>query len=355
VVLFVAVLPTLGVGGKKLYRVEAPGPAPEGVRPHIRETARILWFIYLGLTLVEVAALWALTPMDLFESICHTFATMATGGFSTSSASVGDWDTGVAPWIVIIFMVLAGGNFGLYYQAMRGRLSQVWADPEFRLYLILLGGGAVLVTMSIWGQTLTSTAGDPLEPAPVTTVREALFTTVSIQTTTGFCTTDFDLWPFLAKAVLIALMFVGGCAGSTAGGIKVIRIWIAMKIMVAEIEKAFRPNVVRPLKVAGGSIEPEQRLGVLAYIVGIIFLFAVGSLALMLLESHHPDMTYTTAATASVATLCTIGPGLEGVGAVQNYGWFTDPSKILMCVLMALGRLEVLAIIVMFSPSFWRK
>jgi trk system potassium uptake protein TrkH len=179
---------------------------------------------------------------------------------------------------------------------------------------------------------------------------------VSIQSTTGFATSDFDRWPFLARAALVVLMFVGGCAGSTAGGIKVIRVWIAFKIMLAEIERMFRPNVIRPVRVGGGTIDDDVKLAVVAYTLGIVVLFAAGSGAIMLLEQAGGSARcdFTTASTASLASLCTIGPGLAAVGPVENFGWFGPGSKLVMCVLMALGRLEVFAIIVLLTPRFWR-
>ena len=251
VVLFVAVLPSLGVGGKRLFAVEAPGPAPEGLQPHIRDTARVLWYIYLGLTITEILALKCV-GLDWYESVCHTFATLATGGFSTRNASIGEFDSTGLECVVTFFMVIAGTNFGLFYLLIRGRYGDVLRDTELRVYLALLVLGSLLVCCSIHSQTIVMTTGDKLEGTAGIALREGVFTTVSIQTTTGFCTSDFNRWPFMAKAVLIGLMFVGGSAGSTSGGIKVIRIWLAMKIMASEIERVFRPRVVRPVR-SGGS------------------------------------------------------------------------------------------------------
>ncbi|MDP7008585.1 MAG: TrkH family potassium uptake protein [Phycisphaerales bacterium] len=355
VVLFVAVLPSLGVGAKKLFRVEAPGPDPEGVRPHIRETARVLWMIYVGMTIVEIIA-YRIAGMQWFDATCHSFATLATGGFSTQNASLGQYNSRWIDVITIFFMVLAGANFGLYYAAFRGKLKTIWSDPEFRFYIFLLFGGSAIVFFALIGSSepLLSTTGEIESSSIGNTVTQSVFTVVSQQTTTGFCTTDFDTWPFVAKAVLIMLMFVGGCAGSTGGGIKVIRIWLAFKVMLSELERAFRPNVVRPLKVGKSAIDPELKLATIAYVLGIIVLFVAGSGALMVLESGNPDCDFTTASTASIATICTVGPGLAKVGATQNYVWFSDASKLVLCVLMAIGRLEVFAVLVLFTPRFWR-
>ena len=354
VVLFVAVLPTLGVGGKKLFQVESPGPTKQGVRPRIRETARVLWMIYLGLTITEIVAL-RLCGLDWFDSICHTFATLATGGFGTRNASVAAFDSLGVDVIVIVFMVLAGVNFGLYYQLIRRRFGTVWRDPELRLYLAIMIIASVVVVGTLIGGRIVTTSGDTLEAASVgEAARHGVFQVVALQTTTGFCTADFDQWGFLAKAVLLCLMFVGGSAGSTGGGIKVMRILVAFKVMIAEVGRVFRPNVVRPVRVGRTPIEPELRQAVLAYVLGILFLFGLGAMLLMLLEGAD-RIDFTTAATASAATLNNIGPGLAQVGAVENYGWFSPGSKILMCMLMAVGRLEVYAICVLFVPGFWRR
>lgn len=353
VVLFVAVLPSMGIEGKRLFRVEAPGPAPEGVRPHIREAARTLWLIYVGITVLQILAL-RIAGMDVFNSVCHTFATLATGGFSTHNSSLGGFHSNLAiDIIVLFFMVCAGVNFGLYYHLIRGHFRVVYRDSELRLYLaiMLLVTGAV--TFTIAKLPITLTTGETLEPSWIEAARQSAVTTVSMQTTTGFCTSDFNLWPFAAKALLLMVMFVGGCAGSTGGGIKVIRILIAFKVMVSELERVFRPNVVRPLKVGQVAIAPEFRLATLAYVFGLILLFGAGA-GLMKLFEPAGTIDMTTAASASVATLCNIGPGLAKVGAVENYAWFTTPSKCVMIVLMALGRLEVFAILVLFSPRFWR-
>jgi trk system potassium uptake protein TrkH len=355
IVLFVAVLPSLGVGAKKLFRVEAPGPDPEGVRPHIRETARVLWMIYVGMTIVEIFA-YRFAGMEWFDATCHSFTTLATGGFSTQNASIGYYNSRLIDIITIVFMVAAGANFGLYYAAIRGKLRVIWSDPEFRLYLFLLTGGSIVVIFSLLGsgQPLTSTTGVVESSSIGNTITQGVFTVVSQQTTTGFCTTDFDTWPFIAKATLIMLMFVGGCAGSTGGGIKVIRIWVALKVMISELERAFRPNVIRPLMVGKAAIDPELKLATIAYVLGVVVLFVAGAGALMILESGNPECDFTTAASASVATICTVGPGLAQVGAIQNYEWFSDASKLLLCVLMAIGRLEVFAVLVLLTPRFWR-
>ncbi len=348
VVLFVAVLPMLGVGGRRVYRIEAPGPTPEGVTPRIQDTARILWLIYCGLTMAEVIAL-RVCGMGWFDSVCHTFATLATGGFSTLDTSIAGFSSTAIHLVIIVFMVLAGVNFGLYHQVIQGRWRDALRDPELRVYLSIL-----LVATGIIAFCLLRNppAGAEFQGAGAT-VQHALFQTVAIQTTTGFCSADFDLWGFVPKAVLLTLMFIGASAGSTGGGIKVVRIMIAAKVMLAELEHVYRKNVVRTVKIGRSAIEPGLKINTLVYLCGIVLLFIIGTVLLRMLEaSNGIDMA--TAASASAATLNNIGPGLAAVGATQNYAWFTDPSKIVLCVLMVVGRLEMFTIIVLFSPRFWR-
>lgn len=359
IVLFVAVLPGLGVGGKRLFQIESPGPAPEGLQPHIRETARSLWKIYLGLTVAEILLLWQVAGMSGFDAVCHTFATLATGGFSTMNASVAAYhSTPAVDIIILVFMLLAGINFGLYYRLFQGNISAVRNDFEFRAYLgILIGAVIIVCTALIVSGKPIAMVGETTQPFSYgEALRQGTFTTLSIQTTTGFCTADSNQWPFIAKAVLICLMFVGGSSGSTAGGIKVIRIWLALKVLSAEIERVFRPNVIRPMRLGGRSVPDELRLGAVTYVLGILLLFGVGSITIMSLEQLNSDSEcdFVTAATGTIATLCNVGPGLAMVGAAENYGWFSAGSKIVMCVLMALGRLEIFAIIVLLSPAFWR-
>lgn len=351
VVLFVAVLPSIGAGSKRLFRVESPGPDPEGVHPHIRETARILWLIYLGLTGLEIVAL-RVAGMTWFDSTCHTMATLATGGFSTQDTSVTAFQSPVIQWIIIGFMVLAGVNFGLYFHLIRGRFSTVWRDRELRVYLSLMFVAAVVITVIIAREPIKLTDGRDLPPSYATAINESFFTVVSLQTTTGFCTADFHHWPFVAKAILIGLMLVGGSAGSTGGGIKVIRVVIAAKVLWAEVERAFRPQVVRPLKVGATQVSSELRMSTLAYVFGIVLIAATGACALKTIEGEKIDIV--TAGSASIATLCNIGPGLGAVRASQTYEGFSSMSKVIMSVLMALGRLEIFAILVLFSPRFWR-
>lgn len=348
VVLFVAVLPMLGVGGRRMYRIEAPGPTADGVTPKIKDTARILWIIYCILTVAETIAL-KLAGMTWFEAVCHTMATLATGGFSTNNKSIEGYEQNAIHIVIIVFMVLAGVNFGLYHQVARGKWRGVLRDTELRVYMLAIGLGTCIVGLSLYI--------DPPGGATYGTVgkitRDSLFQVAAMQTTTGFCSADFDQWGFVAKATIVLLMFVGGCAGSTGGGIKVMRLIIAAKVILAELEHAYRQKVVRSIKVGRTTIDQDLRTGTLVYILVVVLLVLVGTLALKILEPVGA-IDITSAATASIAMLNNIGPGLVKVGATQNYDWFTEPSKVVLTVMMLLGRLEFFTVLVLLSPRFWR-
>ena len=356
IVLFVAVLPMLGSGGRKLFRVEgASAPGQSGVKPSIKETARVLWILYVCLTGILVLC-YGFAGMSWFDAVCHSFSTLATGGFSTHTSSIGSFNSHLIDIIAIIFIVIAATNFGLYFAALQGRIRTIWEDPEFRCYITLLFIGSIIVTVSLMGsgQPLVTTTGVATPPTASEAITQSVFTVVSQQTGTGFCVSNFDQWPFIAKAVIVFLMFVGGCSGSTACGVKVIRIWIAIKVLLDQLERAFRPHVVRPLKIGKSSIDDGVKLAAISYVLGLFIIFTLGALALMILESGNPNCDITTAATASLSSVCTVGPGLAKVGALENFNWFSDASKILMCILMTIGRLEIFAVLVLFSPRFWR-
>ena len=354
VVLFVAVLPMIGVGGKRLFNVEAPGPQQQGVRPRIKETARILWLIYLSITLAAIVS-YRLVGLSVFDSVCHSFSVVSTGGLSTRDASIGHYDSVAVDMVSMLFMLLAGVNFGLMFLITRGRWRGVWKDEELRVYLTLKLVVIAVVTLNIMGTDVITTAGRTVEASAMQALRFAGFQTIALHTGTGFCTSDYDLWPMLSRALLVGLMFIGGCAGSTAGGIKVIRFWIVLKVIYASLERSFRPNVVRPLRVGKVVVDEDQKLGAMTYCVFFLLIVSVGALVIGLLE-HQPgeDLQFLTAATASLSTMGNIGPGFFKIGATQNYGWFSNPSLAFMSLLMMLGRLEIYAFAVLLLPRFWR-
>jgi len=358
VVLFVAVLPILGVGGKRLFRFETPGPKKEGVRPRIRAAAQVLWLIYLGITVAEVLAL-KLAGLGWFDAITQSFATLATGGFSTRNASITGFGLPGIEIIIIVFMVMAGINFALYDQLLSGRWRDVLRNPELRAYVLFLLIATVLIGALATDTGVVDMNGKP-ESGFWPTLRHSLFTVVSIQTTTGFGTADFDQWDFPAKMLLITLMFVGGCGGSTGGGIKVIRVVVLAKVLWAELEAVFRPNVVRTIRVGQSTVDAQLRSATLVYflLIGIIVVVATG-LVIWLetpakIEALGGDPA-ATAFSAVVATLNNIGPGLDLVGPTRNYAWLSHPTKVLLTVTMVLGRLELYAFLVLLVPGFWKE
>ena len=387
IVLFVAILRQLGEGGKALLQREVPGPLSGTVRPRVREAAMVMWGIYVVISLL-LTLLLMVEGMNLFESLCHTFGTMATGGFSTRNGSIHSFSSPMIEWTLVLFMILAGTNFSLYFLALprkrprsgitdpdtrlpagtgeenvpptriRKWLSQrrpdvrpFLVDPEFRVYLALLITAVLFVSVSIYV--------NKHEANPLTAFRVAAFQSVSIMTTTGFATRNFDVWSDFSRGLLLVLMFVGGCAGSTGGGLKVVRFILFAKIVRLEIEQAFRPNIVRPLRLAGRPVDKAQRHQVMVYFCLVLLVFSFSWMLLLVIE---PGATWQSpnsnrlvdTASAVAATLNNIGPGLGLFGPQQNYAILAPQSKILLAILMLLGRLELFAILVLFVPSFWR-
>lgn len=351
VVIFVALLPSFAAGTKRLFSVESSGITNEGITPNIKDTARFLLYIYLGFTISQMVLLKVVDPdMTWFTAICHSFSTLGTGGFSTFNASAGAFTPG-AQWVLILYMFLAGINFGLYTFAIRRNFGTIFRNSELQFYVLLILAATAVVFFSVWNSPYDVSTGEPAAYELGQRVRDSLFQVVSIQTSTGYVTANFEQWGLLPKAVLVFLMLVGGCGGSTAGGIKVIRILSLFKILGVELEKAFRPNVLRTVRIGNHILSEPQRLAVVTYVVGVLLLAGIGSCLLMITE---PGISGPTALTASIATINNIGPGLEAVGAIENYGWFSDAGKLILCLLMAIGRLEVFAVMVIFLPGFWK-
>ncbi len=340
IVLSVALLPAIGRGAYQLYRAEAPGPTAERLRPGIKETAKTLWSVYFLLSLLETVLLM-FGGMPLFDSLCHTFGTMATGGFSTRSASIAAYG-GCIQWIIILFMFLAGCNFMLHYQALRGKVTGYFRSEEFRVYLFLVLFFVPVFTVVLWW------TGNGLSEE---TLRRAGFQVVSMLTTTGYTTVDFNLWPAFLKISLIIFMFIGGCAGSTGGGMKVIRVYVALKTGFISIIRSFLPNVVMPLKVDSKPVPESYVTSSGAYFIIYIFLFCLGTVAMTLTDGADLITSFS----ASLACLSNIGPGLGGVGALENYAWISIPGKWLLSFLMLAGRLELYSILILLVPAAWRK
>jgi trk system potassium uptake protein TrkH len=341
VLLAVAILPLLGVGGMQLFRAEVPGPVAERLTPRIRETAKRLWGVYVLLTALEVLAL-LMAGMGLFDAVCHAFATMATGGFSNNDSSVGGYGSPAVEWIIIVFMFLAGVNFSLHYLALTGRWRVYHQDEEFRFYAVILGLASALLVVVLL------TAG--LYPGAGSAVRLALFQVVSITTTTGFGTADYLLWPPFAHAILLMLMAVGGCAGSTGGGIKVMRVLILLKHAKLELRKVLHPRAVITLWFNNRAVSAGLQTNVLGFFLLFMTVYGLG---VLLLTLGGRDLVTSVGATA--ATLGNIGPGLGLVGPASNYAALLGWEKWLLMLLMIIGRLELFTVLVLFLPAAWRR
>lgn len=352
VVLFVAVLPMVGTAGKKMFSVESTADKG-GVRPRITETARVLWLIYFGLTVACILLLRATGVMNWFEAINHAFSVMGTGGLSTNDASIGGYNSVAVDLIITVFMILAGVNFVVYFHIVQRRWNAVRDDVELRIYLALKILVSIVIALNLIGVSYKTTAGTDVSTGFFTALRYASFQTASLQTGTGFCTADYDAWPMLSVTLLMGLMLIGGCGGSTAGGLKVFRFWVLMKVLFAALERAFRPNVVRPIKVGKTLIEDETKLAALVYFAMLILLTALGTMLTLLIEEPNA-IDVQTAASASYASLMNVGPGLHRVGATQNFGWMQPATLWVQSALMCLGRLEVYALLVLLVPRFWR-
>ena len=341
IVLAVAVLPMLGIGGMQLYRAETPGPMKDSkLTPRITETAKALWFIYLTLTVTCGLAYWA-AGMEPFDALGHAFSTVAIGGFSTHDASMGYYDSALIEMIAVVFMLVSGVNFALHFLVVRrGSLRVYLSDPEFRGYLTTLGVVFLLVFFSLYLMGVYDSWSESF-------IR-GLFQAVSIGTTTGFTTADYSLWPGFISILLLFSSFIGGCAGSTGGGIKVIRFMLLIKQGVREINRLIHPNAEIPIRIGNKTI-PRR---VVEAIWGFFALY-VASFSLMYLMLASTGLDLMTAFSAVAASINNLGPGLAGVGA--NYASLNDPAKLILCFGMLLGRLEIFTLLVLLTPAFWRK
>ncbi len=352
VLLFVAVLPALGASARKLVFAEGAYPLHESDRPSVRQTTRVLWIVYAAITLTGVVAL-RFSGMNWFDSVNHAFAAIATGGFGTENANMGAFRSLSADIIVIVLMVLGGINFGLYCRLMNRGFRQAVSDPEFRFYMTMLVVVSAVGIVGLIGFPIVTTTGETLEPSLGNSIRYGLFNIISLHTDTGFATADFDKWPVLSKAALMIGAFVGGSSGSTTGGIKVVRLLLLFKIMLATIQRFVSKKVVVTVRLGSNIIDERTQNSILSHILMFILVLVAGTIALIELEPEN-SIDITTAATASLATLCTAGPGLSLVGPAANFGWFSDGSTGVMCLLMVAGRLELLAFFAALTPGFWR-
>ena len=340
IVLSVAILPFLGVGGMQLYKAEVPSPVPDKLKPRIRDTAMVLWKVYALISLAEVILLM-IGGMDLYDALCHTFTTMPTGGFSTKNTSIAHFDSIYFDTVIIFFMLLVGINFSLHYQFLRGKPLAFWRDSECRFFLGAVLVLTVVVTINVYG-SVYETIGRA--------IRFGAFQVVSIVTTTGYATADYELWPAMSQLILLLCMFLGASAGSTGGGMKCLRVMLYLKYCYKELFSLIHPHAVKHIKIGGQSVSEDVMRSILGFMGLYIGLFVFSS---VLIASMGVDLITSVASVA--ATIGNIGPGLGMVGPVDNYAQIPYLGKWVLIWCMLLGRLEIYTVIILFVPEFWRK
>lgn len=340
IVLSVAILPFIGVGGMQLYKAEVPSPVPDKLKPRIRDTAMVLWKVYALISLAQ-ALLLMVGGMDLYDALCHTFTTMPTGGFSTKNASIAHYDSVYFDCVFIFFMLMAGINFSLHYQLLRGKPLIFWKDSECRFFLATVLLLTVVVSLDVYG-SVYETIGAAL--------RYGAFQVVSIITTTGYATADYERWPAMSQLILLLCMFFGASAGSTGGGMKCLRIMLCFKYCYRELFSLIHPHAVTQVKISGKTVPDD----VLRSVVGFLALY-VGLFALSAVVLAGMGVDFITSFAAVAASIGNIGPGFGMVGPVDNYAQIPLLGKWLLIWCMLLGRLEIFTVIILIVPEFWRK
>ena len=340
IVLAVAILPILGIGGMQLFVAEAPGITPDKMKPRIKEVAKRLWFIYLGLTLVETVLLM-LGGMTFYDAFNHSLTTMATGGFSTKNTSVAYYDSAYIQYVIIFFMFLAGTNFTITYFGLKGKFKKVWANEEFRNYLILVVLLSICISFFVF-----SSKWEGFEKS----FRDSMFQVVSLITTTGFVTADYTEWAPFLTIVFFLLMFLGASAGSTSGGIKVVRHTLLFKNSFLEMRRQLHPSAVIPVRLNGDAVSRSITYNVLAFVMIYMLVYAVGVFLL-----SFTGVEFDTALGAVATSLGNIGPGLGEVGPVNNFYGISPFGKWLLAFLMLLGRLELFTVLMLFNRNYWQR
>jgi len=338
VVLAVAILPMFGIGGLQLIKAEAPGPTVDKITPRIAETAKLLWFIYFGFTITETILLM-FGGMSLFDALTHSFATLATGGFSTKNGSVAQFNSAYIDGVITFFMVMAGINFILHYRLLTGRMKFLIKDSEFKAYIAIFLIASVLITFNLYGVTYKTIGAS---------FRYASFQVATIITTTGFASADFEKWPYFSQAILFILMFVGGCSGSTGGGIKVIRLVTLLKQAINEMKYLIHPRAVFTLRISGNIVKKNVVYSISGFFYLYIFMLLVTTLVISTAEEN-----LLTSFTTALATVGNIGPGFGKVGPSKNYAFYPAYIKWFLSFAMLVGRLELYTVLVIFTPRFW--
>lgn len=339
-VMTLAILPSAGAGSIQIMKAESTGPNPGKLVPKMAQTAKILYGIYLVITIIEVILL-KIAGMSLYDSLLHAFGTVGTGGFSNKGLSIGSYNNIYVEVIITIFTFACGANFALYYQALKGNIKSIFKDEEFKFYFGIVVGSIILITMNIHGSVFKSIGES---------IRHSSFQVVTIITTTGFSTTDFNLWPTFSKIILVAIMFVGGCAGSTAGGIKNIRILLLFKMMRRELLKIVHPKAIYTVKFGNKSVDEDSLMNMAAFFFIYLLIF-VATVFIVSLDGKD----FVTTVTSVAATINNIGPGLEMVGPMGSFADFSNLSKVVLSLAMIIGRLEIYPILLLIVPTFWKR
>lgn len=339
IVLALAIMPVLGIGGMQLYIAEMPGPTKDKLHPRITQTAKYLWGIYVLLTAVQALLMFA-GGMSVFESVCHAFTTMATGGFSTRNESIAAFSPYIQ-YVIIVFMFLAGTSFVLLYYALHLRFNKVWQSEEFRAYFFMVIASTLFITSSL---VISST--EPLGKA----FRDALFQTISIKTTTGYATTDYMQWQPFTWYVIFLLMFVGACAGSTSGGVKIVRQLLLFKNSRFEMRRLIHPKAIMPVRLNGKTVPDQIINNIMAFFIIYVLIFVFSALFMSML-----GLDFDSALGSVAASLGNVGPGIGKVGPADNYSFIPDAGKWWLAFLMLLGRLELFTVLVLFTATFWKR
>lgn len=340
IVLSIAILPFLGIGGMQLFKAEVPGPVAEKLKPRVTETAKILWEVYLLLSAIETILLM-IGGMNLFDALCHTFGTMATGGYSTQNASIAAYNNPFIHYVIIVFMIFAGTNFSLHYNLFKGNFKVYKNNHEFRYFLLLILIGTIIISFDVFINTNSGFAE---------TIQKSLFQVVSIITTTGYITADYEQWSLSSQLILFLFMFIGGSAGSTGGGMKVMRIILLFKFAYSEIVKLIHPKAIVPIRLGNKTVDQKTMSNITGYFVLVMLIAALGTIIMSFL-----GLDLATSFGVVAATLNNIGPGLGSVGAIDNYAHLSHPIKWILTFFMLLGRLEVFTVALLLAPSFWKK
>ena len=354
IVLTIAILPLLGIGGMQLFMAEAPGPSADKLHPRITDTAKRLWLIYVSLTFTEFLLL-KVAGMTWFDAINHAMATVSTGGFSTKNASLSYWNAmPLVQYIIIFFMFVAGTNFVLTYFALKGKVRKVVQSEEFRYYFFgIIGITSIVAVIILFFQdeTLQTTIAHPeVFGATESAIRHALFQVTSIITTTGFVTSDFTMWSYFATGIFFALFFVGGSAGSTSGGIKIVRHIVMLKNSFLEFKKALHPNAIIPVRLDNKTVNQTIVFNILSFFIIYMLIFIISSVILTLF-----GLDFMSALGAAASSLGNIGPAIGSVSPVNNFAHLSNAAKWFCSFLMLIGRLELFTVLILFTPFFWRK